>query len=196
MNDTILDLLSKHGLKAVKISEVEGGQVEYASPCPKCGGTDRFRVVMNPMEQGSGGWWCRACALQGGNIQAFLQAFGEPQPGTVVVDDVWSFLRKYPLVDENASQEKLREVVDILLEYLEIFSGKNVRLTKMVDWLAEQCADGANECPYLSYCQDLIVPEHPAYCTCTDSAEGGFDCSENPKECWLKEAAHRAVEGA
>ena len=93
MNGTILDLLAQRGLKAEKISEVDGGEVEYASPCPKCGGTDRFRVVMNPREQANGHWWCRGCT-KGGDIQDFLQAFGEPQPGTVVVDD------EKPIVDE------------------------------------------------------------------------------------------------
>ena len=76
MNGTILDLLAQRGLKAEKISEVDGGEVEYASPCPKCGGTDRFRVVMNPREQANGHWWCRGCT-KGGDIQDFLQAFGD-----------------------------------------------------------------------------------------------------------------------
>lgn len=96
------------------------------------------------------------------------------------------------LISEELTDGAVRERIQLRLNIHEVLQ-QNERLTKMVDWLAEQCADGANECPYLSYCQDLIVPEHPAYCTCTDSAEGGFDCSENPKECWLKEAAHRAV---
>ena len=76
MNGTILDLLAQRGLKAEKISGVDGGEVEYASPCPKCGGTDRFRVLMNPREQASGHWWCRGCT-KGGDIQDFLQAFGD-----------------------------------------------------------------------------------------------------------------------
>ena len=194
MNDTILDLLSKHGLKAEKISEVEGGQVEYVGPCPKCGGTDRFRVVMNPREQGSGGWWCRACALQGRNIQAFLQAFGEPQPGTVVVDDVWSFFKKSPLVDENTSQEKLREVVALLIEYLEVFSDKNDRLTKMVDWLAGALAEDG--CPYLAYWADFGGDMRPDWCICTDTPDDGFYCTGDPKACWEKEAARRAVADA
>lgn len=119
MNDTILDLLAQRGLKAEKISGVDGGEVEYASPCPKCGGTDRFRVVMNPREQASGHWWCRGCT-KGGDIQAFLQAFGEPQPGTVVVNDAWSFLKKFPVVpSEEATPEELIKTITRLTEYVE-----------------------------------------------------------------------------
>ena len=82
-------------------------------------------------------------------------------------------------MDENASQEKLREVVDILLEYLEIFSGKNVRLTKMVDWLADKCA---------VHCSDK----------CADAADCSIShclmqhCRHTTSEEWV-ESASRAV---
>ncbi len=91
MNGTILDLLAQRGLKAEKISGVDGGEVEYASPCPKCGGTDSFRVVMKPREL-----------------------------GTVVVNDAWSFLKKFPVVpSEEATPEELRKTITRLTEYVE-----------------------------------------------------------------------------
>lgn len=69
------------------------------------------------------------------------------------------------------------------------------RLTKMVGWFAKECAGGIDECPYLSFYQDVNAPERPKYCTCSDTEDGGFDCSEDPTVCWLKEAARRAVAG-
>ena len=100
---------------------------------------------------------------------------------------------------EQAEAEVARLLAELTTAYadgnnrVDELSKDNARLNKMVDWFAEQCADGVNECPYISYYQDLIIPECPAWCICTDTAEDGFDCSEDAKECWLKEAARKAV---
>ena len=71
---TILDLLNQRGLKPVKVSGTHGG--EYASPCPGCGGRDRFRAW--PEQQGrgcdGGTWYCRGCNQGGDSIQ-FLRVF-------------------------------------------------------------------------------------------------------------------------
>jgi len=67
---TILELLREHGLTPKRVASTNGG--EYASPCPGCGGEDRFRVWP---EQGEGGrWWCRQCGSSGDTIQ-FLRDF-------------------------------------------------------------------------------------------------------------------------
>lgn len=129
MSATIRDLLAQRGLKAVKISEQHGG--EYVSPCPKCGGRERFHIwpLRNPNIMRGGTWWCNCC-VRGGGVDSFLQAFGDPQVGTVVGDSVWSFLKSFPVVDfEEASKEKLREIILLQQKYLEIYSDKNVRLT-------------------------------------------------------------------
>lgn len=119
MNATILDLLAHRGLKVVKISELEGGEAEYACPCPKCGGTDCFRVLINPKGPARGQWWCRRCS-KGGDIQNFLQFVGEPLTCTVVVDSVWSFLKSFPVVaSEEATPEELREIIARMAEYVE-----------------------------------------------------------------------------
>ena len=58
------------------------------------------------------------------------------------------------------------------------------------EWLAERCADELyDSCPYLELYQDTGC--RPDYCVCTDTAEDGFDCTELPKKCWLKESAAR-----
>lgn len=66
----IEQLLQARGIKAVKVAGTHGG--EYASPCPACGGRDRFRMWP---EQGEGGtWYCRNCDKGGDSIE-FLRFF-------------------------------------------------------------------------------------------------------------------------
>jgi DNA primase len=53
----ITDLLREDGVVLKKVAGTHGG--EFASRCPQCGGTDRFRAWPN---EGNGGkWWCRQC---------------------------------------------------------------------------------------------------------------------------------------
>lgn len=44
---------------------------EWAGPCPKCGGKDRFRV-WPAQNEGAGSWWCRGCN-EGGDGIAYLR---------------------------------------------------------------------------------------------------------------------------
>ncbi|MDO9584772.1 MAG: primase-helicase zinc-binding domain-containing protein [Desulfomicrobium sp.] len=82
MTATILDLLSRHvgGDKIVRVSGKDGGL--YHSPCPACGGTDRFMVF--PDQPGgdlaqqhgvNGTWSCPRHCQKGGDIISFLQEF-------------------------------------------------------------------------------------------------------------------------
>lgn len=65
------------------------------------------------------------------------------------------------------------------------------RLTKMVDWLAKALAEDG--CPYLALWSDFGSEMRPDWCICIDTADDGFDCNGDAKECWKKEAARRAV---
>ena len=67
------------------------------------------------------------------------------------------------------------------------------RLTKERDWLAKSLAEDG--CPYLAFWSDFGSDMRPDWCICTDTADDGFDCTGDPKECWLKEAARKAVDG-
>ncbi len=67
---TIPDLLQQGGITAKKVSSTNGG--EYASPCPGCGGHDRFRSW--PEQGDGGGWWCRRCG-KSGDIIEYLKQF-------------------------------------------------------------------------------------------------------------------------
>src|SRR5690348_14179572 len=67
---TILDLLQHDGIIAKRKSTTNGG--EFASPCPKCGGEDRF--VSWPQEGNGGRWLCRGCGHSGDPIE-YLRHF-------------------------------------------------------------------------------------------------------------------------
>ena len=66
---------------------------------------------------------------------------------------------------------------------------ENTRLTKMVDWLAKALAEDG--CPYLALWSDFGSEMRPDWCICIDTADDGFDCNGDPKECWKKEAARK-----
>jgi len=61
----ILDLLKADGITPKYKATTKGG--EYCSPCPKCGGTDRFLSWPKSGENGS--WWCRNCSKGGDSIE-------------------------------------------------------------------------------------------------------------------------------
>ena len=65
----ILDLLRNDGLEPRKAAGTNGG--EYSSPCPVCGGTDRFRTWP---EQDR--YWCRQCEKAGDAIQYLRDIHG------------------------------------------------------------------------------------------------------------------------
>lgn len=66
----ILELLRAHSITPKHVAGTHGG--EYASPCPDCGGRDRFRCWPEQGEHGS--WYCRGCEKAGDAIE-FLRQF-------------------------------------------------------------------------------------------------------------------------
>lgn len=87
------------------------------------------------------------------------------------------------------------EVEDIYQEYIREAVAEaeadNVQLRAERDWLAAALAEDG--CPYLAYWADFEGDMRPDWCICTDTADDGFDCTGDPKECWQQEAARRAV---
>jgi DNA primase len=65
----ILDLLPN----ARRAAQTNGG--EYASPCPWCGGQDRFRTWPTP-PSGNPRWWCRRCERKGDHIALLRELKG------------------------------------------------------------------------------------------------------------------------
>jgi len=67
----VLELLKEKGFEPKKAASTKGG--EYHSPCPGCGGVDRFHVWPD-QNSGEGSFWCRQCE-KGGDGIAFLMEF-------------------------------------------------------------------------------------------------------------------------
>lgn len=67
MTSNILDVLKDLGLTPKRMASTNGG--EYASPCPACGGRDRFRIWPEKDR-----YWCRSCGQSGDAIQ-YLRDF-------------------------------------------------------------------------------------------------------------------------
>lgn len=65
----ILELLREKGISPVKESASRWG-----SPCPNCGGRDRFRIW--PDDRPGGSYWCQQCSLSGDNIQFCREFLG------------------------------------------------------------------------------------------------------------------------
>lgn len=71
----LLELIESLGISAKKVSGTGGG--EYHSPCPKCGGTDRFFFQpARQMKYCQGAYRCRQCGIQGDTIQFFRDIMG------------------------------------------------------------------------------------------------------------------------
>ena len=64
MKNSILDLLKNDGLQPVQVTASE-----CASPCPECGGDDRFRCWPE-----TGKWWCRS-SRKSGDLPGYLMTF-------------------------------------------------------------------------------------------------------------------------
>lgn len=61
----LLELAEQAGLNPQKVSSTGGG--EYHSPCPACGGDDRFTI--QPFWKDRGRYYCRQCKRHGDSIQ-------------------------------------------------------------------------------------------------------------------------------
>ena len=70
---TLIDLIREKGIDPKKVANTYGG--EYHSPCPGCGGTDRFHIWPE-QNNGDGSWWCRQCRKAGDKIQFLIEFDG------------------------------------------------------------------------------------------------------------------------
>src|SRR5439155_6306936 len=71
----LLDLAHAVGLSPKKTSYTHGG--EYHSPCPRCGGKDRFYIQPQRQQKNCVGYYaCRQCGIKGDTIQFAMDFFG------------------------------------------------------------------------------------------------------------------------
>ena len=67
----VLELVRAKGIDLKKAGSTHGG--EWCSPCPGCGGDDRFRIWPE-QNSGTGSFWCRGCGKAGDRV-TFLMEF-------------------------------------------------------------------------------------------------------------------------
>ena len=82
----IKDLLKEDNFSCKYIAKTYGGT--YSSPCPWCGGEDRFRCW--PNQDGGGNWFCQKCGRKGAVIK-YLTEYRKMN-----YDDACLFLGKNP----------------------------------------------------------------------------------------------------
>ena len=71
----LLELAKEIGLETKRASSTNGG--EFASSCPGCGGSDRFRIWPSQRAKNCvGTYWCRQCGKRGDAIQFCMDFLG------------------------------------------------------------------------------------------------------------------------
>jgi len=104
----ILQIAQNQGLNPKRVASTGGG--EYASPCPNCGGKDRFRI--QPENKG-GRYFCRQCDKHGDAIQFLIDFQGMTFPeaaayvGKELEDRTSS--HRYTLPEENTEKMEAGE---------------------------------------------------------------------------------------
>jgi len=92
---TVLELLEQDNIKGNWTNSTYGKK--YESPCPACGGTDRFHIWP---DQGDGGmFWCRKCGKSGNAVSYLMHFKGMDYQQALVITGVTSYrsLRKREL---------------------------------------------------------------------------------------------------
>jgi len=71
----MLDLAQQAGINPKWSASTQGG--EYKSPCPACGGTDRFSIQPEKKQKNCTGYYfCRQCKISGDSIQFTMDFLG------------------------------------------------------------------------------------------------------------------------
>lgn len=78
-----------------------------------------------------------------------------------------------------------------LYELLSEAHARAERLEKEAQWLAKHC-EGEEQCPYLAL--QWGETHAPKWCNALDTIEDGFECFEDPVDCWRKVAREAAAE--
>jgi len=98
----ILDLLKSDGFKP-KLKARTWGDT-YSSPCPSCGGDDRFRSF--PNNEGGLDWLCQKCGKRGNLIQYLTEFRGIPYEEACQQLNISPSRRKSFLLNDNLPRAK------------------------------------------------------------------------------------------
>lgn len=88
----VLELLRSKGIDPKKAGSTHGG--EWCSPCPGCGGDDRFRVWPE-QNAGQGSFWCRGCGKAGDRVTFLMEFEGKTYPEACRALDIEMEDREY-----------------------------------------------------------------------------------------------------
>jgi DNA primase len=170
---TILELLSQDGIELKRVASTHGG--EYAGPCLKCGGKDRFRVW--PEEGDGGKWWCRGEEIGGDCIQYLIDMRGmkyleacdflgqEPKKGKRSFD--WSDKK------DNKARWEPRETINPIDQWAK-------KCSAFVEWSQKQLwsEEGKNTLDWLKAERGL-----------SEETIKTFNLGWNPKDLWRERKA-------
>ena len=70
----LVEIARELGIEVRKTARSNGG--EYHSPCPSCGGHDRFMIWPQHPKRKDGGFYCRQCGISGGAIKFLIDFQG------------------------------------------------------------------------------------------------------------------------
>lgn len=94
----LLEIMQSHGFVPKKVSSTNGG--EYHSPCPACGGKDRFSIHL-----GKNRYFCRKCLRTGDAIQFFREFDGlsfvdaATRVGRILISTPFESKKQLPILD-------------------------------------------------------------------------------------------------
>lgn len=97
----------------------------------------------------------------------------------------------YPLCGGSGYVGDCDDAAQELKCHLEKCRKDNDRLEKEAQWLAKHC-EGEEQCPYLSL--QWGETHAPKWCNALDTIEDGFECFEDPVDCWRKVAREAVAE--
>ena len=138
----IIEELNRHGLYPKRVSGTNGG--EYHSPCPRCGGRDRFHVWPGQGEAGT--WWCRGCDKGGDAIQYLMDFCGKTfrEAATAIGRD----LQDLPLAPATPRQR--RKPTFTTAEHLAPGEHWRKKAAAFVDWAHERLLETPEQLAYLA----------------------------------------------
>ena len=138
----ILDDLAVRSLDPRRVSGTHGG--EYHSPCPACGGHDRFHVWPGQGEAGT--WWCRGCDKGGDAIQYLMDFCGKTFKEAAAA--IGRDLQDLPLAPTTPRQRKKPTFTPA--EHKPPADQWRVKASAFVDWAHKQLMENPGQLAYLA----------------------------------------------
>lgn len=173
-------MLKQKGIEPKRVASTNGG--EYASPCPKCGGKDRFRVWPE-QDNGEGGFYCRGCDKGGDAVQFLVDYCGMSYPeafkeaGRDMPVDYGKIDKKYPKKKPAFRPKDVNHPEGVDVEKWRQHAGK------MVDWAHEKLLNNQDQLAYLAG-RGITVDTIKKYRLGYNPGENGRNAIFRPRESW------------